>query len=428
MKIHELHLSNFRGFEKQEFRFHDQLTLVVGKNGTGKTCLLEGLCVAVGGWLYGFDGLEGADKRNFIKDDCRKIAAKVNNALLEQYPVRVDCTATLPTGVCVQWGRCLSGANGKTTIGELTALRELSEEYNKKIHNGNDEDVILPLVVYYSSARLWNEPIQKKRTIERDKIRLVGYKKAVSSFNSIKDAFNFIDKIAYSAYREDDQDSLVKMKAIIGAIQTSLESVSPASVVYYDLKSHEFRVKHACGEIKSYKLLSDGYRGITSMIIDICHRIMALNPQLGESAIRETSGVVLIDEIDLHIHPQWQQRVLGDLTKIFPKLQFIVTTHAPSVIQSVKSENLMILGGDSPYYYSRGVYGRDVNSVLTDVMDVRTRPIEIEERFSFIHNLIADGKLEEATKETDKLEQVIGNDDPEITGIRITIDLESLEV
>jgi predicted ATP-binding protein involved in virulence len=427
MRIHELSLKNFRGFAEREFRFNEPLTLVVGENGSGKTCLLEGLCVALGGWLYGFDGLESQDKRNFIKADHRKIISKVNNALLEQVPIEVRCEATLPTGATVTWGRQLTSLKGKANYGELIEPRKVAEAYSKKIYEGNDEEIILPIVAYYSAARFRNEPIKIEQIIKKDKVRLDGYTGALKSSNSINDALNFIDRLAYLAYRDDDQDALAKMNAITNAIKKSLDSVSPNIDIFYNLKLAEFCVKTGAGEIKPYTLFSDGYRGVTSLIIDICRRIMALNPQLGESAVNETSGVILIDEIDLHLHPRWQQSILDNLVRIFPKLQFIITTHAPSVIQSVKKDNLLILDGENAFYPSQNIYGRDVNSILTDILGVKTRPEAIEQKFSSIYRHIDAGELEDAAQKTSELEQIVGGNDPELNGIKVTIDLESLE-
>ena len=72
---------------------------------------------------------------------------------------------------------------------------------------------------------------------------------------------------------------------------------------------------------------------------------------------KETEGIVLIDEVDLHLHPTWQQRIIGDLKEIFPKVQFIVTTHAPAVISTVKSE-IIILLNDGGMYEESGYSGR----------------------------------------------------------------------
>ena len=79
------------------------------------------------------------------------------------------------------------------------------------------------------------------------------------------------------------------------------------------------------------------------MVADIAWRCVTLNPHLGPAATHETSGVVLIDELDLHLHPRWQRHVVGDLRRAFPRLQFIVTTHSPFIVQSMKPEEVLSL-------------------------------------------------------------------------------------
>lgn len=97
--------------------------------------------------------------------------------------------------------------------------------------------------------------------------------------------------------------------------------------------------------------------------VDIAYRMAILNPQLLEKVLSDTEGIILIDEIDLHLHPSWQQRVIRDLTSIFPKVQFIVSTHAPAIINSVQSENLFVLKNHQIIQLDNWVYGKDVKSV-----------------------------------------------------------------
>ena len=90
--------------------------------------------------------------------------------------------------------------------------------------------------------------------------------------------------------------------------------------------------------------MSDGYRNMLSMVADIAYRMALLNPQFLGEVTKKTSGVVLIDEIDLHLHPAWQRHIVSALKEIFPKVQFIVSTHAPSVISSVPKEEIVVNG------------------------------------------------------------------------------------
>ena len=426
MQINRLYLKNFRGFSEREFTFHDRLSIIVGQNASGKSSLLEGLSVALGGWLCGFDG-EGIDKRNLIKADRRTIASKVNSAMIEQIPVIVECDATLQNGESVTWSRSLTSLTGRTTTVGLRQLREITEILNKKVYAADDINIVLPIVAYYSAARLWNEPIHRERSIRKDKIRLDGYNRAVSFSNSITDAMNYVNRLAYLGNGRNGVDAKSKLSAILGAIRASLQTAMPGVEVYYDTDLAEFCVINHAGEYIQYSHLSDGYRCAVSLIIDICRRIMTLNPQLGADALNATSGVVLIDEIDLHLHPRWQQNILNDLQQIFPKIQFIVTTHAASVIQSAQDANLILLRNDGTADLCQHAYGLDVNTVLLGVMDAKVRPEAIEEKFDAIYRLKDAGELALAYEKVEQLERIVGERDPGISELRISLDFEALE-
>jgi predicted ATP-binding protein involved in virulence len=92
-----------------------------------------------------------------------------------------------------------------------------------------------------------------------------------------------------------------------------------------------------------FRQLSDGYRNLIGMVADIAYRCIKLNPHLGEDAVSQTPGIVLIDELDLHLHPNWQRQIVADLKKVFPKIQFIATTHSPFIVQSLRADELINL-------------------------------------------------------------------------------------
>lgn len=178
---------------------------------------------------------------------------------------------------------------------------------------------------------------------------------------------NIIDRIAHLAYREDDPTSLHEINSILNAIQKSINHSMPNVKVTYNTKIAEICVTDGTGLSILYSKLSDGYRCMISLIVDICRRMITLNPQLGESAIDKTPGVVLIDEIDLHLHPKWQKSVVTDLKTIFPKIQFIATTHSPFIIQSLKEDELILLSdADDEVEY----VGESIEDISENVMGV----------------------------------------------------------
>lgn len=151
-----------------------------------------------------------------------------------------------------------------------------------------------------------------------------------------------------------------------------------------------------------------------------------LNPALLANALTETNGLILIDEIDLHLHPAWQRKIIKELNTIFPKVQFIVSTHAPAVIQSVMSESIVILDNYSCRKPGAEIYGRDVNGILKSVMEVKERPDDIAEKFDSFYSAIDSEDYSLAESLLNELEDVIGSDDSEITSCRIRLDLEQL--
>ncbi|MDR2751286.1 MAG: AAA family ATPase [Clostridiales bacterium] len=433
MKIKKLYLTNFRSFENRHFSFDDRLTLIIGENGTGKTSVLEGLSVALGGWLCGFDGLDDQDKRDIAGADIRIVLESAHCAPIAQLPVEVRCEASFPEEGTISWSRGLEslegGDIGSRDVGlrgaGLQELRKISDKYNRKILACEDSSVILPLIGCYRAGRMMEKHANKRQVKQRDGRRLDGYRTSIS--DPIADTMDFLDRLASSALRDGDEKAKAKLNLIVSALKAILEPMIPGVEISYSVDAADFLVRNQAGEARPVSLLSGGYRRVVGIVMDICRRIIELNPQLGEDAIIKTYGVVLIEEVELHLHPKWQQRILVDLLNVFPKLQFVATTNSPVVIQSVREKSLMILDDENAYYPVPNYYGWDASAIMTCVMEVPEHPEEVEEMLDGIYADIDGGELVAARKKTDELERVVGQNYPELTGIRISIDLEALE-
>ena len=172
--------------------------------------------------------------------------------------------------------------------------------------------------------------------------------------------------------------------------------------------------------------LSDGFKSTVSLIADIAYRMASLNPQLGTSVLNETDGIVLIDEVDLHLHPAWQHRILGDLLEIFPKVQFIVTTHAPAVISSAKSEELVILKDHEAFDIGSESYGNDANSILKEIMGVPERNPAVAELFIKFYSFLDNKQYDEAEKILDEIDEQRDHHDKEVATNRVKLKLERI--
>ena len=166
--------------------------------------------------------------------------------------------------------------------------------------------------------------------------------------------------------------------------------------------------------------LSDGERGVLALILDIARRLTQANPEL-EDPLSDGQAIVLIDEIELHLHPAWQRRIVGHLEKTFPNCQFIATTHSPQVVGEVEHDQIHILAHGEVYSPTHS-YGVDSSRVLEEVMDADPRTEEVKELLSEISRKIGDDRYDDARNLLADLSGRLGEDDPEVIRIRTLLD------
>jgi predicted ATP-binding protein involved in virulence len=168
--------------------------------------------------------------------------------------------------------------------------------------------------------------------------------------------------------------------------------------------------------------LSDGEKSLLAMVADLAKRLSANNPN-STNPLEET-GIVLIDEVELHLHPAWQRKIIPQLTKTFPNCQFIITTHSPQILSHVQPESIYLLKKDGeeiivdrPQYS----YGRDSNRILEDLMEQPERPQEIQDLLSHLFALIHDGELDSAKALLEEISDKIGSSEPELSKAAVAI-------
>jgi predicted ATP-binding protein involved in virulence len=166
------------------------------------------------------------------------------------------------------------------------------------------------------------------------------------------------------------------------------------------------------GEELIVSQLSDGEKCLLAMTGDLARRLSIANPSLKNPL--EGHGVVLIDEVDLHLHPQLQRTIIQSLERTFPNCQFIITTHSPLVLSYLKKEQVFLLQDFKLVEKMPHTYGKDIGSILFDVMAVLDRPDDVKLRLSQCNRLIAEEKYDDANREIAKLEDLLGPNDPDI--------------
>jgi predicted ATP-binding protein involved in virulence len=433
MRIHHLHLQDFRGFASFDLDLHPELTLLVGRNGSGKTGVLEGLAVALGAWFGGMSTSEvRACDRTIKKRDARltRIESDGLPTLEASYPVRVQAEGTVG-GERIAWLRELGHAEGRTTHGEARQIRELASRAEARLIH-EPHAVELPVIGYYAAGRLWVQ----KRDSKRDRLgsRLDGYSAAleVASDPKLFEAWmewresDRIQRIARASEAGEDLSEVTSphLEAVQEAARACLEG---ARRFYYSANYQELRVEFDDGTELPFDRLSDGQRSLVAMAADIAWRCAQLNPFHGREAAHRSEGVVLIDEIELHLHPAWQRRVLGDLRRAFPRIQFVATTHSPQVIGAARREWIRLLVPGAAQAFEVGhVEGRDANSILSEVMGVRPRLESTERELDEVEQAIVRGDVAGASLALEQLRERLGDGDEAIRNLEW--ELRDLEV
>ena len=402
LKINKLYLDNYRCFKDFTIDFHDQLTVLVATNGKGKTAILDAIAVAFGTFVNSTGLARGSV---FHRSDVQKIKARETktNEMEEVYPLVLEANGLINNEV-THWSRELHKPKGATTTKDTKPLIQYGQDIRKKVVQKVDE--ILPLISYYGTGRLWG---LKKITLNKkqhETSRLSGYIDCLDPLSSYKSFESWyvdiclaelelkIEEIEKNNLDISNNEFTVIRKSIQQAVNHIVEKNTGWKDIVYKKRAETIVAQNETFGELSLMQLSDGIRNMIGLVADIAYRAVKLNPHL-ENAPKQTPGIVLIDEVDMHLHPKWQQTVLTDLTKAFPNIQFIVTTHSPQVLSTVKKEQIRILGDNVVSTPSTHSFGEDSSVLLAELMNVSPLPpLEIVEKRKEYQRLIENREYE----------------------------------
>ncbi|MYH56816.1 MAG: AAA family ATPase [Boseongicola sp. SB0675_bin_26] len=337
MRIDRLKLMNFKGFSELDQRLNCRFTLIVGDNGVGKSSLLDALSIAFGSF---FLGVPDVARRHINQSEVREFEREFDGApeFNHAYPVVVEAEGRITHPVSGEvkdlcWTRALGSKNGRTTTKDARALSSIAGEAYQAVKDLANPT--LPLLSYYGTGRLWVEPKAVKRKARPS--RFDAYRNSHEPRVSPADLLNWLRRERLRELETERSSSLLTAwrKAVEACFDERVE-------VTYSPSRERLEVRFVSrGQTIAYENLSHGQRNILSMVGDIAFKATILNPHLGAEAVSAVQGTVLIDEIDLHLHPRWQRIVVPALLEAFPNLQFVATTHSPFIIQSL-SEGVLL--------------------------------------------------------------------------------------
>ena len=410
-RLDTLEITNFRGFERFTLHLDPRMTILHADNGGGKTSLLAALAVGMGGW---FSDLGGVPKRSIFAREVRCVDRSVAGRIerVEHYPVIVHCTGEVADAP-IDWWRSLGRAGRATTTKGLTKLtarvRALVRELSRT------SDVGLPVLALYGTQRLFSQARDTARRQPNQVTRLYGYLDCLNPASNEKQLLQWLYHAAMAEFQRGQRlpEFDAVRHAVLGALGGNFLDFR------YDAQRREPCLVLEDGSSEPWDRISDGYHTFIGMVADIAWRAALLNPHLGADAAATAEGLVGIDEIDLHLHPSWQRRVLGDLMRVFPRIQFVVTTHSPQVLGSAQRQWLRGIRPDTTEAeVDVPIEGRDTNAILTDVMGTPSRAPEMERQLDQLFDLIDGGERSAALDLLDKIADKLGLEDTEIVRAR----------
>lgn len=368
MRLSKIMLKNFRCFEHLELDLHPEVTVIVAENGQGKSSVLDALRINLWPFVSSFDLARNAssDQGNNISLDDVRLLKKAENDMVRQLPTEIALSGDFGAGSEKTWVRYRDSETKRSKTkdkGATAYLRQWATTVQKQIREPDAPALDLPVFGYYSICRLC---AQKKLT-ESGKgvddtlsadfyIRTFAYLNCLdpaSTYKHFKEWFTWasfvhIEQLISHLTGKSTEEAVHDVEAPVLAVRHAIDCFLRPITGWHSLEyshSHEksLVLRHPQLGTMKVEMLSDGIRSVLAMIGDIAYRCIRLNPHLGGEAPQKTEGVVLIDEIDMHLHPHWQQVMIGQLREAFPKIQFIVTTHSPQVLTSVDASCIRLL-------------------------------------------------------------------------------------
>ena len=445
MKVKRLHLQNYGRFEDLKIDFAPtaektgNVTVIVGNNGAGKSQVLQALATGLS-WFVARLSDENADGVELTQSNIK------NNKHLSSVKIFIEDLSCIEKNkklvedkIHANWAiSATREMKLKPSVYgiQVENLIEIVESY---VHKFNEsQEASLPILAFYPVDRgVKPTPVEVSENFINNQFtayddaleKTVNFDSFFSWFREREDIEN--EKKAKSrSFRKDDSDLLSLLKSEFKHSTSGVKKILPENEIdsitlqlihdirdkiHYQLNndfhdkslstvrdSIEFftsfenvhirrqgiptMIVEKDGEELDVNQLSQGEKSLLALVGDIARRLALLNPSLDNPL--EGEGVVMIDEVDLHLHPKWQHDLIDKLVATFPNVQFILTTHSPHVI-SDRNDILLYSLDDGELTEMPNVYGEDANTVLTKIFDVDIRDSDVEEQFTIIRRAIS---------------------------------------
>ena len=365
VKLKCVEIENFRAIDKLQLPLHPSLTVLHGDNAHGKTSVLSAIAVGLGSIPTLLPNVSGV---GFRKTDPRRIRSA---------PL---VTVTTTDGVAWQRRRNRAGKAERRTLSQRTLKEVVDAIVIADQENGEPLD--LPIIAFYGTNRAVAASPLNRKGFGKDFHRFASLAGALAARANFQDFAEWFyawenEELREQKERRDFGYRLKELEAVRKAITSMVPGASDLRIKHRPRRFMlSFKLDSGQTETLSLNQLSGGYRIVLAVAGDLARRMAHGNPHLTDPLASE--AIVLIDEIELHLHPSWQQHILTDLTRTFPNTQFIVSTHSPPVLTTLRPEQIVTLrrenGRVAASRVSEPTYGAEAGDVLNVVMGVGQRP------------------------------------------------------
>ena len=409
-QLRELGVDNYRCFDELTLPLEEDTTILFAENGGGKTALLTAL--AMGLAVIQRDSPKtlklkaGRDSRRGVPND--------KGAPEPAGPCEVTWTAAVGETETVTWSTAVQPASGRTRNRDRPIL--------EAVERVRVPGVRWPLFAWYGVDRL-GRLHDRRRKVEFTWDRWEAYASALDPNLDEAPLLQWLQNefLGDVARRQQEEPERFFHAAVMEAAVRATPGVTDA---WYDAVTQGPVVRFEDGHVAPWSELSDGYHVFISLVADIARRAVMLNEIDGADASARVEGVVLIDELDLHLHPRWQRVALPRLRDAFPRLQFIITTHSPQLLSSAENRQVRRLVNGRLQAEHVFVEGRDTNAILREYMHTEDRDREGARELETLHDHIDQGRREEAEELYKNLLARWGHLDPALIRARAFMGLE----
>ena len=404
VRIERLTFRDFRGIVDAAIDLPPSpLVVLVGANGAGKSTVLEGAAILLSRLTARIKSTSGGGRT--ITDDDIRIGA--SDAEIE-VRLAMDGRSTEWTVVKTAAGRAVRERS------ELDQLKELAEPIRESFREDDErgtDQTSVPVFVYYPTNRAVLDIPSRVRT-KHTFDQLAAYDDALAGVSTRFRLF-----FEWFRDREDIENELAREGKVpadrqLTAVRLAVEQLLKGYTGLRIRRQKQRMMISKGGEEIAVDQLSDGEKVLLALTGDLARRLAMANPS-GDPL--KGSGIVLIDEVELHLHPKWQHRVVEQLTKTFPNCQFIVTTHSPAVLSHAPNGTALLLRRTSHGIKAKPLdpFGKEADALLEDVFGTSARPPRIASEVQTLFRLIDEDRGADARALLDDLRRRIG-DDPDV--------------